>query len=123
MLKQVKKTFKPEFINRLSATVVFNDMDKQMASLILDKKLNELRLKLATKGIRMEIDQQAHDLLLHKGFVPEYGAREMDRIISSMLKPELMRQILFGSLKKGGLAIVTEENGKLVITAAENTEK
>ena len=123
MLKQVKKTFKPEFINRLSATVVFNDMDKQMASLILDKKLDELRLKLATKGIRMEIDQQAHDLLLRKGFVPEYGAREMDRIISSMLKPELMRQILFGSLKKGGLAIVTEENGKLVITAAENTEK
>ena len=123
MLKQVKKTFKPEFINRLSATVVFNDMDKQMASLILDKKLDELKLKLATKGIRMEIDQQAHDLLLRKGFVPEYGAREMDRIISSMLKPELMRQILFGSLKKGGLAIVTEENGKLVITAAENTEK
>ena len=123
MLKQVKKTFKPEFINRLSATVVFNDMDKQMASLILDKKLDELKLKLATKGIRMEIDQQAHDLLLRKGFVPEYGAREMDRIISSMLKPELMRQILFGSLKKGGSAIVTEENGKLVITAAENTEK
>ena len=123
MLTQVKKTFKPEFINRLSDTVVFNDMDKQMASLILDKKLDELKLKLATKSIRMEIDQQAHDLLLRKGFVPEYGAREMDRIISSMLKPELMRQILFGSLKKGGLAIVTEENGKLVITAAENTEK
>lgn len=123
MQKQIKKTFKPEFINRLSATVVFNDMNQQMASRILDKKLDELRLKLAIKGIRMNIDKQAHDLLLQKGFSPEYGAREMDRTIASMLKPELMKQILFGSLKKGGTATVTENNGKLNITTTENTEK
>ncbi len=51
MLAQVKKTFKPEFINRLSDTVVFNDMDKHMAELILAKKLRQLDEKLAAKGV------------------------------------------------------------------------
>ena len=59
MLKQVKKTFKPEFINRLSATVVFHDMNRDMASLILNKKLGELSNKLATRQIEMELSPEA----------------------------------------------------------------
>ena len=102
MLKQVKKTFKPEFINRLSAAVVFHDMDYGMASLILDKKLGELRNKLAARHVEMELSAEAHDRLLKLGFTQEYGAREMDRVIASHLKPLLMREILFGTLKTGG---------------------
>ena len=59
MLKQVKKTFKPEFINRLSATVVFHDMDYGMASLILNKKLNELKNKLSARHVGMELSPEA----------------------------------------------------------------
>ena len=102
MLKQVKKTFKPEFINRLSATVVFHDMSREMASLILDKKLGELSSKLAARQIELELSPEARNWLLQRGFLPEYGAREMDRVIASHLKPLLMREILFGSLKSGG---------------------
>ena len=111
MLKQVKKTFKPEFINRLSGTVVFNDMDKAMATLILRKKLGELQEKLTARQVKMTLTDEAFDYLLKEGFTQEYGAREMDRVITSKLKPLLMREILFGSLKKGGSAIVELKDG------------
>lgn len=115
MLKQVKKTFKPEFINRLSATVVFHDMSRKMASLILDKKLGELSSKLASRQIEMELSPEARNWLLQRGFLPEYGAREMDRVIASHLKPLLMREILFGSLKSGGKTCIQVDKDQLVL--------
>lgn len=115
MLKQVKKTFKPEFINRLSATVVFHDMNRDMASLILDKKLGELSNKLATRQIEMELSPEARNWLLQRGFLPEYGAREMDRVIASHLKPLLMREILFGSLKSGGKTCIRVDKDQLIL--------
>ena len=102
MLKQVKKTFKPEFINRLSGTVVFNDMDHHMAELILKKKLRELQEKLTAKKVTLTLKDETFAALLKEGFTKEYGAREMDRVINQRLKPQLMREILFGSLKEGG---------------------
>ena len=115
MLKQVKKTFKPEFINRLSGTVVFNDMDEQMATLILRKKLGELQEKLTAKQVEMELTDEAFAQLLKEGFTREYGAREMDRVIAQRLKPLLMREILFGSLKQGGKVRVGTDKEKLTI--------
>ena len=115
MLKQVKKTFKPEFINRLTGTVVFNDMDEQMATLILRKKLGELQEKLTARQVTMTLTDEAFSLLLEEGFTREYGAREMDRVIAQRLKPLLMREILFGSLKKGGNVEVGTDNGSLSI--------
>ena len=115
MLKQVKKTFKPEFINRLTGTVVFNDMDEQMATLILRKKLGELQEKLTAKQVMMTLTDEAFSLLLEEGFTREYGAREMDRVIAQRLKPLLMREILFGSLKKGGNVEVGTDNGSLSV--------
>ena len=113
MMKQVKQTFKPEFINRLSATVVFRDMDKQMAQLILDKKLMGFREKLAAKKVTLNLSDEAYEWLLEKGFTPEYGAREMDRVVAQYLKPLLMRSILFGKMKKGGEAVVSVKDGEL----------
>ena len=113
MLQQVKKTFKPEFINRLSGTVVFHDMDRTMATLILRKKLGELQEKLTAKRVTMTLTDEAFDHLLNQGFTREYGAREMDRVIGQQLKPLLMREILFGSLKQGGDVTIEMRNEKL----------
>lgn len=115
MLKQVKHTFKPEFINRLNEIVVFNDMDEQMAKLILGKKLRELNAKLAAKSVSITLTDKAHQHLLKSGYSKEYGAREMDRVIQQQLKTMLMREILFGKLKKGGEATVDLQNGTLTI--------
>ena len=115
MLAQVKKTFRPEFINRLSDTVVFHDMDRHMAELILDKKLAQLADKLSAKGVSIELTPQVREQLLKWGFTKEYGAREMDRVIGNRLKPVLMKALLFGKLKKGGKAVVKLEGKELVI--------
>lgn len=115
MLKQVKHTFKPEFINRLNEIVVFNDMDEQMAKLILGKKLRELNAKLAAKSVSITLTDKAHQHLLKSGYSKEYGAREMDRVLQQELKTMLMREILFGKLKKGGEATVDLQNGTLTI--------
>ncbi len=115
MLKQVKKTFKPEFINRLSNIVVFNDMDETMAGMILDKKLRELQVKLAAKKVTLKVSAEARAWLLKEGFTAEYGARELDRVLHRELKTRLVREILFGNLKRGGTARVTLNDGSIVI--------
>ena len=115
MMKQVRKTFKPEFLNRLSGAVVFRDMDKQMATLILQKKLRELESKLQTRHVTMELSPEAFEYILKEGFTPEYGAREMDRVISQKLKPLLMREILFGSLRQGGNITIGMKDGGLSV--------
>ena len=115
MMKQVKRTFKPEFLNRLSGSVVFHDMDKEMATLILKKKLRELEAKLQARQVEMTLSTEAFDRLLKEGFTAEYGAREMDRVIARKLKPLLMRELLFGSLKQGGSITVSVHDSQFII--------
>ena len=115
MLTAVKKTFKPEFINRLSATVLFNDINEQMASLILQKKLGELSDRLKAKNITLNLTEASIKELLDKGFSPQYGAREIDRVLNASLTPLLMREILFGKLKKGGEAMVDFDGKELTV--------
>ena len=116
MLAQVKRTFKPEFINRLSGTVVFHDMDRTMAGMILDKKLHELDQKLEAKHVEMTITDAARELLLKLGFSPEYGGRELDRVIQREVKTLLLRQMLFGGLKDGGKTTLDVADGKFTLT-------
>lgn len=118
MMKQVKRTFRPEFLNRLSGAVVFNDMDHEMATLILRKKLGQLERKLEAKDVKLDLSPEAFEWLLKEGFTPEYGAREMDRVIRQQLNPLLMREILFGALRAGGKAKVDLEADTLSLTIA-----
>lgn len=104
MMKEVKKTFKPEFLNRLTAVTIFHDMDMTMAGLILDKKLDVLSGKLKARKVKMKFTPAARQHLLTQCFSPQYGGREADRVISTQLKPLLMHSILFGKLQHGGTA-------------------
>ena len=116
MLKQVKKTFKPEFINRLTDVVVFNDMSHEMADLILTKKLGELQRMLDTRNVRIKVDDDAREALLKEGYSRQYGAREMDRVIHNRVKTLLMREILYGKLQHGGSARVTVKAGAITLS-------
>lgn len=115
MLTEVKKIFKPEFINRLTGTIVFNDMNKQMASLIFAKKILNFYNRLSARQVKMILSIEAREWLLAKGITEEYGAREIDRVINNMLKPIFVKEILFGKLKKGGDAHVVLNNDALTI--------
>lgn len=106
MAKEVKNVFAPEFINRLTSVVVFNDMDEKMAGLILDDKIRKLEERLKARNVQMEIEHEAYRKLLKEGFSPEYGAREIERVLNARLTPLLMREILFGGHKGGFKAVI-----------------
>lgn len=116
MLTEVKKTFKPEFINRLSGIAVFNDMSREMATLILNKKIAELNSRLAERNVEITLSHEAHEWLLNNGFSAKYGAREIERVITHNLKPLLVNEILFGKLSKKGTAEILVVDNKLSIS-------
>ena len=113
MLLQVKKTFKPEFLNRLSSQVAFNSMTKDMAALIFDKKISQLGNLLKAKNVTLNLSEEARNFLIDKGFTKEYGARHLERVIHNELKKKLMQEILFGKLKEGGQITATLSNKKI----------
>ena len=114
MAKEVKSIFAPEFINRLTSMIVFNDMDRTMAGLILDDKIRTLQIRLDARNIKLEITPEAYEKLLDEGFTQEYGAREVERVLNARITPLLMREILFGR-KEGFTAIITHtEDGYIL---------
>lgn len=98
----VKKSFSPEFRNRLTKIVTFNWIDEDMAERIIQKQLDILKLKLETKKVIVTIDASVPEYLMKKGISREYGAREIKRLIETQIKPVFVDLILFGPLKKGG---------------------
>lgn len=109
LLEEVKRTFQPEFRNRLSRIVVFNGMDDKMAAQIVDKKLGELQKMLLRKNVELSADAPAKNLIKQKGTSAEFGAREIERVIRSQVKPLLVDEMLFGALKDGGRCCLTAE--------------
>ena len=122
MNKEVKNVFAPEFVNRLSATVVFNNLSEEMASLIVDAKIAELDLRLKAKGIILSYTDAARTEILRRGYSQEYGAREVERVIGHDVKPLVVRDILFGFLKGGGEAVVDYDGDKFVIGPKKNAQ-
>jgi len=86
-----------------------------LAKQIVDKKLRELQQKLTNKKVELTLSDEARALLLKRGFTREYGAREMDRVIGHDVKPLLMRELLFGKLRKGGKAVLTADGDTLKV--------
>lgn len=112
IMEEVKRIFQPEFRNRLNRIVVFNGIDEDMAERIVEKKLGELQKLLSRKNIEFSADQGAKDLIKKKGISAEFGAREIERVIQSEVKPLLVDKILFGALKGGGSCGLSANDGK-----------
>lgn len=115
MMKKVKQTFKPEFLNRLTDITLFHDMDMAMAQRVLDKKLQLLKDKLRSRDVTISLSDAAKEFLLSKGYSEEYGGREIERTVNTHLKPILMREILFGRLKGGGHVEIDVDDERLYV--------
>ena len=122
ILEEVKRIFQPEFRNRLNRIVVFHSMDEKMAEQIVDKKLGELVQMLSRKNVEMEPDAESKKLVKRKGISAEFGAREIERVIQSEIKPLLVDEILFGALKNGGKCTLTVVNNEFQINI-KNSKK
>ncbi|MCR5543544.1 MAG: AAA family ATPase [Eubacterium sp.] len=113
--EEVKNTFQPEFRNRLNRVVMFNAMDDEMGSMVVDKKLSELVEMLNKRNIELGTTSAARALIQKKGISREYGAREVDRVIRNEIKPLLVDDILFGKLKDGGKITLSANEDEFVV--------
>ncbi len=123
IMEEVKRIFQPEFRNRLSKIVVFQAMDEKMAEQIVEKKLGELADMLAKKKVYFSADAAAKALVKKKGISTEFGAREIDRVIQGSIKPLLVDEILFGTLKKGGNCMLTVSEADFRIVFGEGQDE
>lgn len=118
VLVEVKKFFRPEFINRLDGMIVFRPLSQENLSQIVELKLEALRKKLADKEISLEVSASAKALLAEKGYDPLYGARPLQRVIQDEIENALAMQIVENTLKEGDTVRVDAVDGKFVIEVA-----
>ncbi len=114
-LEIVRRTFTPEFRNRLDAIIQFRSLDPENIAHVVDKFIMELEVQLEAKGVEIEVTRPARAWLAEKGYDPQMGARPMARVIQENIKRPLADEILFGRLTGGGRVKVREENDRLVL--------
>ena len=122
--EMIKKTFSPEFRNRLDGIIQFNPLPTEVIRTVVDKFLVELQVQLDVQKVQLEVSEDARDWLLENGYDKNMGARPMQRLIQDTIKTVLAEEILFGKLSKaGGVASVTLVNGKINVNLTENPNK
>lgn len=109
----IKKTFAPEFINRLDSVVYFKDLSEDMIFRVANKFVDELKMNLAEKKVELIVSQDAMKWLMRKGYDRAYGARPMARAVDEFLKKPLVDELLFGRLVDGGKILVELEASAL----------
>ncbi|HYW03091.1 MAG TPA: ATP-dependent Clp protease ATP-binding subunit ClpA [Gammaproteobacteria bacterium] len=114
-MEVVRRTFTPEFRNRLDAIIQFRSLDPENVAHVVDKFIMELEVQLEGKGVEIEVTRAARSWLADKGYDPQMGARPMARVIQENIKRPLADEILFGRLSGGGKVKVREEGGRLVL--------
>ncbi|XQW86858.1 ATP-dependent Clp protease ATP-binding subunit ClpA [Thalassotalea piscium] len=121
-MNEINKVFSPEFRNRLDNIVWFNHLDDEVIQQVVDKFIVELQAQLDEKGVSLELTKDAKKWLAVNGYDKNMGARPMARLIQEQLKKPLANELLFGDLKNGGVAKVTVQKDKIVLTCEDKKE-
>lgn len=124
-LEAINRMFTPEFRNRLDATVPFEPLGEDVILTVVDKFLTELQGQLDEKRVQLEVDEEARLWLVEKGYDRTMGARPMARVIQEHIKKPLADMVLFGTLNKGGTALVSiaDDRSELKVTAVVESEE
>ena len=122
VLDEVKRFFRPEFLNRIDGTVVFHALTREHIHQIIDQMLGEVASNLIEKGVDMEVTQEAKDWLSEKGFDPKFGARPLRRVIQDNVEDKLSDAVLAGALGPGDTAVIDVADGDIVVTARSPLE-
>jgi ATP-dependent Clp protease ATP-binding subunit ClpC len=111
VLGELKKTFNPEFLNRVDETVVFHPLEKEHLSLIVDLLVDEVNKQLMEKELVVELDQEVKEWLIEKYYQPVYGARPMRRAVQKEIEDRLSEVILEGRFREGSKLRVIMKDG------------
>jgi len=116
VMDEVKRFFRPEFLNRIDATIVFHQLNREQIHAIVDLMVKMVQEELADKNITLELTESAREYLAEKGFDPVLGARPLRRVIQNEVEDTLSDELLGGELREGDVALVDAIDGKIVIT-------
>jgi len=117
VMDEVKRFFRPEFLNRIDANIVFHQLTREEILSIVELMMNQVRKELSEKKIQLELTQAAREHLGEKGFDPVFGARPLRRLIQNEVEDKLSDEVLSGRLKAGDTALVDLVDGKIDIHA------
>jgi ATP-dependent Clp protease ATP-binding subunit ClpC len=123
VMDELKLTFRPEFLNRVDDTIVFDKLTRENIRDISLGMLKTVAERVAAMGITMTFDDAAVDLLAERGFDPIYGARPLRRAIQSAVEDLTAERMLEGTLKSGDAVTVTARDGKIEFSGADEKER
>jgi ATP-dependent Clp protease ATP-binding subunit ClpC len=115
LLAEVKKIFRPEFLNRIDGMIVFHALNKEHIRSIVDLQLVQVNEQLAAKGVKLEVTEAAKDLLGEKGYDEAFGARPLRRAIQDMVVDKLSESILRGEFRSGDTAVIDVADGEIIL--------
>ncbi len=119
VMDEFKRFFRPEFLNRIDASVVFHPLSKDHIIEIVELMLNTVQHQMQEKNITMEVTQSAKELLATKGYDPNFGARPLRRVIQDEVEDMLSEELLEGKMQAGDTVIIDVKDDKFVITTTE----
>ena len=114
VMAELRRAFRPEFLNRLDETILFRPLTKENLTGIIDLLVESLRKRLAEQNLKLELTDAAKSLIIQRGYDPLYGARPLRRVLQSSVETLIARTILRGDLAAGSTITVDAENGELV---------
>ncbi|WP_437483144.1 ATP-dependent chaperone ClpB [Sorangium sp. So ce1014] len=118
VVEEVRRHFRPEFLNRLDDLIVFRRLEREQMEKIVDIQLDLLRKRLDRRGLLFTISSEAKGYLIEQGWDPQYGARPLKRAIQRSIEDELAKRILGGELKQGDTVQIDRAGGALTFTRA-----
>ena len=119
VLDEVKRFFRPEFLNRIDASVVFHALAQEHILSIVDLMLDQVRKELDEKGISLEASDAAKEYLAEKGYDPNFGARPLRRLIQDEVEDRLSEELLGGRINAGDVAVLDVQDEKMVVRIKE----
>jgi ATP-dependent Clp protease ATP-binding subunit ClpA len=119
VMDELKKTFRPELLNRIDKIVVFHPLNHAAIRKIVDLQLSQLSDRLEKQKISLEVSNPARELIASQGFDPESGARPVRRVIQNTIEDQLAEAILRGEFSKGAKVQVDKRGSKLVLSGGK----
>ena len=115
VLDEVKRFFRPEFLNRIDGTVVFHALSQNHMQQIVELMLADVASNLIQKGVDMEVTEEAKSWLVEEGFDPKFGARPLRRVIQDNIEDQLSDVVLNGTINPGATAVIDVNDAKITV--------
>ena len=113
VMNEMKRTFRPEFLNRVDEIVMFKPLQRNEIFKIIDIQIDDLRFKLVDRQIEIEVTDAAKELILDRSYSSQYGARPVKRYIQKEIETNIGRMLIKGDLKDKEILSIDSENGEL----------